>query len=76
MIYLDYAASAPLHPLVLGELERAQKEDFANPSSAHKFARNLNKKIEAAEKLIRELLEGGKKTILFLLRVPRKPIIC
>ena len=61
MIYLDCAASTPLHPEVLDELERAQKEDFANPSSAHKFARSLNKKVEAAARLIRESLEGGEE---------------
>ena len=59
MIYLDYAASTPLHPVVLGELERAQRDDFANPSSAHKFARDLNKRLETAQKRIRESLGGG-----------------
>ena len=60
MIYLDCAASTPLYPEVLEELKRAQKEDFANPSSAHKLARNLNKRIERAERLIRESLGGGE----------------
>ena len=64
MIYLDCAASTPLYPEVLEELQRAQKEDFANPSSAHKFARNLNKKIEEAERFIRECLGGGEDDYL------------
>ena len=64
MIYLDCAASAPLHPAVIDELERAQREDFANPSSAHKFARNLNRKIEAAERFVRESLGGGRDDYL------------
>ena len=60
MIYLDCAASTPLHPEVLDELERAQREDFANPSSAHKLARDLSKRVEAAGKFIRESLAGGE----------------
>ena len=64
MIYLDCAASTPLHPRVLDELERAQRDDFANPSSAHKLARDLNKKIEAVEMFIRASLGGGEEDYL------------
>ena len=64
MIYLDCAASTPLHPEVLEELQRAQREDFANPSSAHKFARDLSRKIEMAGRLIRGCLGGGRDDYL------------
>ena len=60
MIYLDYAASTPLHPAVLDELEKAQREDFANPSSAHKLARDVNKRVENVGRRIRESLGGGQ----------------
>ena len=60
MIYLDCAASTPLYPEVIDEMHRSQRDDFANPSSAHKFARALYGKVEEAERAIRESF-GGKE---------------
>lgn len=48
MIYLDYAASAPIGAGALNILETSMKEDFANPSSAHKLGKGLHKRIETS----------------------------
>lgn len=47
MIYLDYAASAPIRAGALNILDTSMKEDFANPSSSHKLGKGLHKRIEA-----------------------------
>jgi cysteine desulfurase len=46
MVYLDHAATSPMPPEVLKAFSEAAKNDFANPSSPHRFAKNVAKKIE------------------------------
>ena len=46
ILYLDYAASAPLYPGALKVLETSLREDFANPASAHRLGRELLRRIE------------------------------
>ncbi|UCH92310.1 MAG: cysteine desulfurase [Candidatus Aminicenantes bacterium] len=60
MLYLDYAASAPLRPGAWKVLERSMKEDFANPSSAHKPGKDLFRRIETCRKKFLQLLGAGK----------------
>ena len=38
MIYLDYAASAPMYPEAAEELRRCALEEYANPSGLHSAA--------------------------------------
>ena len=37
MIYLDYAATSPVYPAVLDEMDAVSREYFANPSSLYTF---------------------------------------
>jgi cysteine desulfurase len=46
MVYLDHAATSPMPPEVLKAFTEAAKNDFANPSSPYRFAKNVAKKIE------------------------------
>jgi cysteine desulfurase len=39
MIYLDHAASSPLRPNVIVEMQHSLKNDFANPSAIHKLGK-------------------------------------
>jgi len=56
MLYLDYAASTPIRAEALKVLQESMKEDFANPSSAHRLGRDLQKRIESCrEKYLRLL---------------------
>jgi cysteine desulfurase len=50
MLYLDYAASAPIRPIALKSLETSMRDNFANPSSSHKLGKELHKKIESCRK--------------------------
>ncbi len=58
MIYLDHAASSPLLPEVAELLSRSLKEDFANPSSAHRLCRDLSHRLEDARRVLLDLLCG------------------
>jgi cysteine desulfurase len=56
MLYLDYAASTPIRPVALKSLETSMRDNFANPSSAHKLGKELHKKIETCRKKFLEFL--------------------
>ncbi|HFG6988810.1 cysteine desulfurase family protein [Acinetobacter baumannii] len=65
MIYLDFAASSPLLPSVQTELFRAFKEEFSNPSSAHKLGRSSAEKIENVRDIIANSIGAYKSEIIF-----------
>lgn len=46
MIYLDHAATTPMNSSALETLLSSSKEEFANPNSAHKLGKELNKKLQ------------------------------
>ncbi len=48
LIYLDNAASTPLHPIVADELKTLWADNFVNPSAGHQPARELRKRLELA----------------------------
>jgi cysteine desulfurase len=59
MLYLDYAASAPIRSSALKILETSQRENFANPSSAHKLGKELSRRIEGCRLQFLEFLGAG-----------------
>ncbi len=52
MIYLDYAASSPVHREVLHLMSEYFRDCFANPSSSHRLGRESAKMIENARNSI------------------------
>lgn len=58
MLYLDFAASAPIRLRALKKLEESSLSDFANPSAAHKFGREVLKKIEDSRDFFLKSLKG------------------
>ncbi len=58
MIYLDYAASAPVRSKSLKVLTQSMTEDFANPSAGHKLGKNLKKRVEQARIDFIQLLQA------------------
>ncbi|WP_423407500.1 cysteine desulfurase family protein [Heyndrickxia sp. MSNUG] len=42
-IYLDHAATTPIHPEVLAAMVKVMEADFGNPSSIHHFGREARK---------------------------------
>ena len=64
-IYLDYAATTPLHPDVLEAMKVYFFEDFANPSSLHTSGQKAREAIENARKVIADALGASPDEIIF-----------
>jgi len=64
LIYLDNAASTPVHQKVIDEMIPYFKEQYGNPSSIHKFGRTANTAIQTARKRIADLIGADSKEIL------------
>lgn len=59
MLYLDHAASSPIRSHALEVLETSLRENFANPSSAHKLGKELSKRIDTCRKGFLDMLQAG-----------------
>ena len=64
MIYLDNAASTPIHTEVLEEMIPFLKDQFGNPSSIHKYGRSALRAIQNARKQIAHVINAEPKEIL------------
>ena len=64
MIYLDNAASTPVHEKVIEEMLPFFKEQYGNPSSIHRHGRLANTAIQNARKRIAALINADSKEIL------------
>ncbi|MEO9276913.1 MAG: cysteine desulfurase family protein [Nitrososphaera sp.] len=63
MIYLDNAASTPVHDTVIQEMIPYFKEQYGNPSSIHKYGRLANVAIQNARKQIAALINATPEEI-------------
>jgi len=64
LIYLDNAASTPVHQKVIDEMIPYFGEQYGNPSSIHKYGRTANVAIQGARKRIAELIGAEPREIL------------
>jgi len=64
LIYLDNAASTPVHEQVLQEMIPYLQEQFGNPSSIHKYGRSAHRAIKNARKQIANLINADPDEIL------------
>ncbi len=64
MIYLDNAASTPVHSKVLEEMMPYFEEQFGNPSSIHKYGRQASLAVQNAKKRIASLINADYHEIL------------
>lgn len=64
-IYLDHAASTPIHPVVADRMHQLLADEFANPSSLHAPARSARKIIEEARETLADALGGRPDEIIF-----------
>lgn len=64
-IYLDYAATNPLHPEVLDAMMPYFKEDFANPLSVYEPAVKAKEAIENARRQVASLINAKPNEIIF-----------
>lgn len=64
-IYLDHAATTPLHPEVLEAMMPLLTDIFGNPSSIHSFGREAKMAVEEARDRAAELLGCGPDELVF-----------
>ncbi len=64
-IYLDNAATTPIHDEVIDEMADCMKRIYGNPSSTHVFGREAKAKMELSRKKIAEALNVSPSEIVF-----------
>jgi len=64
-IYLDYAATTPVHPQVLAAMLPFFEETFGNPSSIHQFGQQAENALEDARSEIAEIFGCSSDEIIF-----------
>jgi cysteine desulfurase len=65
MIYLDYAATSPLHPQALEAMLPYLQRGFGNPSATYSIARQAQKAIDDARKAVANVLGCRTSDIVF-----------
>lgn len=64
-IYLDHAATTPIHSDVLEVMYEASKNVFGNPSSIHAFGREARRLLDEARRTIARSIHADEKEIMF-----------
>ncbi|HHV71479.1 MAG TPA: cysteine desulfurase NifS [Clostridia bacterium] len=64
-IYLDHAATTPVHPQVKEKMLPFLSENFGNPSSIHWFGREARKAIDEAREEVAKLIGAKFEEIIF-----------
>ncbi|MRH43023.1 aminotransferase class V-fold PLP-dependent enzyme [Aquibacillus halophilus] len=64
-IYLDHAATTPIHPEVIQAMVPVFEEVYGNPSSVHHFGRKARQIIDEARRVIALSINANDKEITF-----------
>lgn len=64
-VYLDHAATSPVHPEVIEEMIPYLTEHFGNPSSIHQFGRRARKVLDDARTAIASSINAARNEIIF-----------
>lgn len=64
-VYLDHAATTPIHPDVIQTILTEMNENYGNPSSIHSFGRQAHKTLEEARQSIAANLNVKPHEIIF-----------
>ncbi|GGF07212.1 cysteine desulfurase [Halobacillus andaensis] len=64
-IYLDHAATTPVHPEVIDIMMTSFKETFGNPSSVHLYGRKSRKLLDEARRTVAKSINAHEKEIIF-----------
>lgn len=65
LIYLDYAATTPIHPHVLDAMLPYFSETFGNPSSVHRYGQKAEAALESARETVAAALNCQPGEIIF-----------
>jgi cysteine desulfurase len=64
-IYLDHAATSPIHPRVVNEIVSVMNGPFGNPSSIHSFGREARQLLDQARMGVAESIGSKFNEIIF-----------
>ncbi|MDT2829414.1 cysteine desulfurase family protein [Vagococcus carniphilus] len=64
-IYLDHAATTPMHEDVIKEMTRIMSDVYGNPSSIHQFGRKADFELENARENIAKAINANPTEIIF-----------
>lgn len=64
-IYLDHAATSPVHPKVVDKMVSILNQDFGNPSSIHSFGREARSILDEARSIIASSIGAHFNEIVF-----------
>lgn len=64
-IYLDHAATSPMHPDVIDRMTEVMKTEFGNPSSIHFFGRSARHIIDEARAVLAKSIGANANDIIF-----------
>lgn len=64
-IYVDHAATSPIHPDVIQAMTEVMRNTFGNPSSIHSFGREARKLVDQAREVLAKSIGAGQTEIIF-----------
>lgn len=64
-IYMDHAATTPLHEKVLKTMNTVNDDTFGNPSSIHSFGRKARRYVDEARATIAKSIGANEKEMIF-----------
>lgn len=64
-IYVDHAATSPMHPEVIEKMVIEMNETFGNPSSIHSFGRQARQKVDTARLVCASSIGAKVNEIIF-----------
>ncbi|WP_456278170.1 cysteine desulfurase family protein [Bacillus sp. AK128] len=64
-IYVDHAATSPIHPVVADEMHAFMTTTFGNPSSIHSFGRKSRHALDEAREAIAKSIGAKESEIIF-----------
>src|SRR6056297_2014108 len=64
-MYLDHAATSPVHPEVLNAMQPYYETFFGNPSSIHRFGREARRGIDESREFIAKAIKASFDEIVF-----------
>lgn len=65
LIYLDHAATTPVHETVLEKMYAVEKEQFGNPSSIHAYGRKSRYYLDEARRFLAGSIHAKEEEITF-----------
>ena len=51
-VYLDHAATSPIHPDVADQMMKVMTDTFGNPSSIHSFGREARRILDESRRML------------------------